>query len=145
MSEDPHPMFKLLRDDTRYPIEAYQFVREALGYAQEDLRMGEATVEELDPEEESEEDRPERHVTGQQLCEAIRQYAVQQYGFMAKDVLNTWGMHATGDFGEIVYNLIRIGWMKKSDSDRRQDFDGAYDFEEAFRDQFKITMPSEGD
>ncbi len=34
---------------------------------------------------------------------------------MALTVLNNWGVHRTGDFGEIVYNLIRIKHMKKSD------------------------------
>ena len=57
----------------------------------------------------------ERHITGQQLCEAIRKYALEQYGFMAKTVLNSWGVFSTGDFGEIVYNLIRIKHMKRSD------------------------------
>lgn len=154
MTTDPHPMFQLLREDTRFKFEAYQFVREALGYAQDVLKMGKAETlgEDIDSlfedvEEEYEvegEAKPDRHITGQQLCEAIREYAVEQYGFMAKVVLNSWGVHTTGDFGEIVYNLIQIGWMKKSDDDSREDFDGAYDFEEAFCEKFKITLP-EGD
>ena len=42
-------------------------------------------------------------MTGQQLCEAIRQYALEQYGLMAQCVLNSCGVYTTGDFGEIVY------------------------------------------
>ncbi len=84
---------------------------------------------------------PDAHLTGQQLCEAIRQLALEQFGLMARVVLHSWGVHVTGDFGEIVYNLIDIGLMKKSETDRREDFNDVFDFEEAFERQFKITRP----
>ena len=84
---------------------------------------------------------PERHVTGQELCEAIRRYALDQYGYMAKTVLNSWGIHGTGDFGEIVFNLIRMGQMRKTPADARVDFDNVYDFDTAFRQDFKIAPP----
>ena len=138
MSESNHPFIELLKQDQRYHIEAYQFVREALSYAQEILKMPGPPVDESIDETESESDEPvERHITGQQLCEAIRQYSLDQFGFMAKTVLNSWGVHETGDFGEIVYNLIRIKHMKKSPSDRREDFDAVYDFATAFEPVFE--------
>ncbi len=59
---------------------------------------------------------------------------------MAKLVLGNWGMHATRDFGEIVFNLIRIGRMKKTPQDRREDFDDVFDFEQAFCRQFRIVL-----
>ena len=102
-------------------------MREALAYAQEIMKMPAAGEE------------GERHITGQQLCEAIRKYALEQYGFMAKTVLNSWGVFSTGDFGEIVYNLIRIKHMKRSDSDRREDFDDVYDFSSAFTPEFELS------
>ena len=38
------------------------------------------------------EDLPaEAHLTGQQLCEAIRQYSLAQYGLMAKSCLEQLG------------------------------------------------------
>lgn len=163
----PHPIVKLLEEDDRYSVEAYSFVRDALSFGQHVLGYGEenlpsatdedeadidddddddvnpflAELEELD--DDVDEPRVERHLTGQQLCEAIRQYALEQYGYMSKVVLNSWGIHNTGDFGEIVYNLIRIGMMKKSESDRREDFDDCYDFDEAFQQRYKITMAKE--
>jgi uncharacterized repeat protein (TIGR04138 family) len=91
----------------------------------------------LDPDE----PRLEKHLTGQQLCEAIQQYAVEQYGYMAKVVLNSWGVRSTSDFGDIVYNLIDVGLMKKSESDRREDFNNVYEFDEAFLERFRITLP----
>lgn len=125
MTEKLHPIVELLQQDQRYHLEVYQFVREALAYAQEVMKM---------PGEGAE---GEHHITGQQLCEAIRLYAQQQFGYMSKTVLNSWGVYATGDFGEIVYNLIRIKHMKKSDSDRREDFDDVYDFADAFEPVFE--------
>ena len=73
---------------------------------------------------------PERHVSGQDLCEAIRCYALSQYGLLARNVFHHWGIHKTDDFGEIVFNLIDIGQMRKTDSDRREDFKNVYDFAE---------------
>lgn len=88
-------------------------------------------------------DEEERHITGQQLCEAIRQYAVQQYGMLARNVLNEWGVHNTSDFGEIVFNLIDIGQMKKTATDRREDFDNVFDFDDGLKDAFlPITSDS---
>ena len=133
MSAANHPILQLLQQDPRYHLEAYQFVRDALAFAQEELGMGE------DSEEAAEAKTSETHLTGQQLCEAIRQLALQQYGLMAKVVLNSWGVHSTSDFGNIVYNLIHVGLMRKSEHDRREDFDDVYDFDEAFQRQFRIT------
>ena len=131
MSDKIHPIIELLQQDLRYHIEAYQFVREALAYAQETLKMPGQGAE------------GEHHITGQQLCEAIRQYALEQYGYMALTVLNNWGVHRTGDFGEIVYNLIRIKHMKRSESDRREDFDDVYEFATAFEPVFELSGKDE--
>ncbi|MGD9719812.1 MAG: Minf_1886 family protein [Pirellulales bacterium] len=142
MPDPSHPIAKLLKQDRRYKIDAYAFVFEALNYAHTKLGMGAeqpAETEEAEPEEGGRE--VERHLTGQQLCEAIRQYALEQYGYMAKCVLNSWGVTNTGDFGEIVFNLIGIGQMRKTSDDRREDFDDVFDFETGLRQSFKITNP----
>jgi uncharacterized repeat protein (TIGR04138 family) len=134
VSEKTHPLIELLQQDQRYHVEAYQFVREALAYAQEILQM--PATQPTDDESHGE---IERHITGQQLCEAIRQYSLGQYGYMAKTVLNSWGVSCTGDFGEIVYNLIRIKQMRKSEQDRREDFDDVYEFDSAFDPVFELS------
>jgi uncharacterized repeat protein (TIGR04138 family) len=137
MLDPEHPLAELLRRDRRYHRNAYFFVFEALRYAQEQMGLGQPTVSD-DPEIEE-----QRHVTGQQLCEAIRRYAVEQYGMLAKNVLSDWGVHTTGDFGEIVFNLIDIGQMKKTDADRREDFENVFDFDDGLRDAFQpITSDS---
>ena len=130
MPSFPIEFIQLLRDDQRYKAEAYQFVGEALNYAQETRQ------DESPPQE-----KTESHLTGQQLCDVIRLYALEQYGLLAQSVLNSWGVFETSDFGEIVYNLIRIGRMKKSDDDRREDFNEVYAFDVALNQGFRFTMP----
>ena len=141
MLDPSHPIVALLKEDSRYAFDAYVFVFESLSYAQNILGMGEAAVSDAPEEEESE--AAEQHVSGQQLCEAIRQFALEQFGYMAKNVLASWGVHNTGDFGEIVFNLIRIGQMRKTPEDRREDFEDVFDFETVFREEFKISPPEE--
>ena len=155
--EELHPLARMLRDDPRYKLEAYQFVREGLDYAQDVLGFGSDEKTEPGPAgEEPEEEiveragkgekrppKPSRHVTGQQLSHALRQFASDQFGLMAKLVLNSWGINSTSDFGSIVYNLIEIGAMSKSKGDRREDFDDVFDFEDAFVKEFAITKAKE--
>ena len=142
---DPSQQFaELLKRDNRYQVDAYAFVFEALNYAQQELNMGKERPSEpveLEEEDEPAQAGPQKHVSGQELCEAIREYALLQYGYLAKTVLNSWGIKTTGDFGEIVFNLIEIGRMRKTDDDRREDFDEIYDFEVAFHENFEISQP----
>ncbi|MEM8864865.1 MAG: Minf_1886 family protein [Planctomycetota bacterium] len=161
MLNPSHPLAELLRRDNRYHFDSYVFVFDALRFAQERLDMGRVVasssgqdaadeygeyeddeIADLDDIEELEEGA-ERHVTGQDLCEAIRQYALSQYGLLAKSVLNHWGVHSTGDFGEIVFNLIDIGQMRKTDNDRREDFNDVYDFSQALTDGYVFATESE--
>jgi uncharacterized repeat protein (TIGR04138 family) len=149
---DPaHPLSKLLQKDKRYKFEAYAFVFESLNYAQEKMGLGQeqpTDEEELEPIAKLKEEPPakrkeakktERHMTGQQLCEAIRQFAQDQFGLMAKAVLNSWGVRNTSDIGNIVFNLIEIGQMRKTKQDKREDFDNVFDFDAALVRDFKIT------
>ena len=154
---DPsHPLAKLLEQDRRYSLDAYLFVLESLTYAQETLGFGqEPPAEELDPPRADEaaatgrtrsrprreRRRAERHVSGQQLCEAARQFGQQQYGFLAKTVLATWGLRSTADIGEIVFNMIDIGQMRKTRKDKREDFHDVYDFNEAFTRDLSFSVP----
>jgi uncharacterized repeat protein (TIGR04138 family) len=150
MNDSRLALFELLKRDPRYKLEAYIFIFEALNYAHEKTPLGkEYTKSETlpaVPEKAAKKSKrkpavqeKERHLTGQELCQAIRQYAIEQYGYMALTVLNSWGVTRTGDFGEIVYNLIDIEQMRKTKDDRREDFDDVYDFQTAFVEEFKIT------
>ena len=144
----PQEFMELLKQDHRYPKEAYHFVFEALDYAQNALQMGQDTPSEPLPSQLQEEVREmvggldeqeaQRHITGQDVCLAARQYAIQQYGALARTVLSSLGINSTSDIGEIVYNMIRLGRMRKTAEDRREDFNDVYDFETAFQENYHI-------
>jgi uncharacterized repeat protein (TIGR04138 family) len=156
---DPsHPLAQLLQRDRRYPLDAYLFILESLSFAQDTLGMGqEPPAEELEPipggdgeqtgRAKSRAGRPqrrrksERHLTGQELCEAARQYALRQYGYLAPAVLRTWGLTSTDDFGAIVFNMIEIGQMRKTRHDKREDFHDVYDFRDAFSRDLAFVAP----
>jgi uncharacterized repeat protein (TIGR04138 family) len=153
---DPnHPLAQLLERDHRYKLDAYLFVLESLAFGQEHLGMGaEPPAEELEssagPADAGGRGRgrprprrrqAERHVSGQELCEAARKYALQQYGFMAPTVLASWGVHGTSDFGEIVFSMIEIGQMRKTRRDKREDFHDVYDFADAFSRDLAFVIP----
>lgn len=148
-----HSFIELLKRDRRYKAEAYAFVFETLEYAQNVLNLGkneanEPISEELIAENEElrtirehdEQQTPDamRHITGQDLCRAACLYATEQYGLLAKMVLDSVGIRKTSDIGEIVYNLIRIGLMRKTAEDRREDFDDVLDFETAFDEEYRF-------
>jgi uncharacterized repeat protein (TIGR04138 family) len=75
---------------------------------------------------------PVFHVTGRELLEGIRRYAMKHFGLMARTVFETWGLHKTDDFGEIVFKLVDAGLMRKTEADTREDFRQVYDFAQAF-------------
>ena len=109
----------ILAKDTRFQRDAYVFLREALDHTQK------AIVKE---------NRGQlRHVTGQELLAGIRDFALAQFGPMALMVLEEWGIHNCLDFGEIVFNMVEVGLLAKTEKDSREDFKDGYDFEEAFR------------
>jgi uncharacterized repeat protein (TIGR04138 family) len=134
MPDETRALLQLVHTDRQYPIEAYHFVRDALSYAGDSLELNNQFHNENDLDEITE----EHHLTGQQLCEAIREFAVNQFGYMSRIVLKSWGINSTSGFGDIVYNMIDIGLMKKSAHDRRSHFDDVYNFEVAFDEQFEI-------
>jgi uncharacterized repeat protein (TIGR04138 family) len=142
MPDESLSLLQLINQDRRYPIEAYLFIREALAFASDAKELGTFAAREPEQpdcgDETGKRSRRERHLTGQELCEAIRQFAVNQYGYMAKVVLNRWGIRETRDFGEIVYNMINVGIMKKSNRDRKSHFDGVYDFDDVFENEFAM-------
>jgi uncharacterized repeat protein (TIGR04138 family) len=132
-----------MQQDDRYKPEAYEFIRMALAFAHDVMQCDSISKEnlvELTRDVTSDDEIPaEAHLTGQELCEAIRRLALLQFGFMTKTVLNSWGIHETLDFGELVYNMIEAGLMKKSKTDSKSDFADVYDFKTAFVEGFEIT------
>ena len=101
-------LVKIAAKDPRYHRDAYLFVREALDHTQKTIGK--------DPRGRI------RHVTGQELLAGIREFALQQFGPMTKTVLEEWGIRCSQDFGEIVFNMVEVGWLAKTEKDSRADF-----------------------
>jgi uncharacterized repeat protein (TIGR04138 family) len=112
----------LVQQDSRYNEEAYYFVREGLDYTVQDKHE--------EPKAES------RHVRGWELVEGIREYAIREFGPVSLRVLRHWGIKSCEDIGEIVYNMIDAQILGKTPEDKKTDFHGVFDFEEAFRIPF---------
>ncbi|MBI4179854.1 hypothetical protein HY522_10590 [bacterium] len=76
--------------------------------------------------------RRRRHITGKELCEAVRDLAAREYGLMAKEVLEAWGVDNTETVGRIVFALVDAGLMTKTEEDTPADFERVFNFEESF-------------
>jgi uncharacterized repeat protein (TIGR04138 family) len=85
-----------------------------------------------DPDVVSPRGRHNQHVTGQELLEGVRRYSIEQFGCLARPVLESWGIRRTDDFGEMVFNLVNQDLMGKQESDSKEDFHEVYDFAEVF-------------
>ena len=107
-----------------YAPDAYHFVFQALDFVLE--------REERRLRESGRAVRPDRHVSAPQLLDGLRAYAIDQYGPLARLVLERWGVDSTDDFGEIVFDLVEGQLLNKQDSDRREDFRDGFSFHEAF-------------
>jgi uncharacterized repeat protein (TIGR04138 family) len=131
-----HPKLdELVRRDSRYAYEAYEFLFQALAFTQR--RLGRV------PPEGSVDD--EHHVRGPELLAGVRDFGLQEFGLMARTVFRMWGVNTTADFGEIVFNLIEAGLMSKTDEDERLDFHGVYDLDEALTQGYRIEVTEEAE
>lgn len=111
-----------------YHHQAYLFIKEALTTTQETLRRRSPAH----PDDES------AHISGRELLEGIRILASRQYGMLAPAVFASWGVRATSDFGRIVFELVELGELRRTEHDHLNDFEGVYSFEDAFLHDYVI-------
>ena len=78
-----------------------------------------------------------RHVTAVELAWACRDFALDQYGLLAPGVLAHWGITRTEDLGRIVFTLVEMGLLVTQPGDHESDFQGIYQFTEAFGDPYE--------
>ena len=52
---------------------------------------------------------------------------------MAITVLDEWGIRSCADFGEMVFEMIEVSLLAKTERDSRDDFREGFNFEAAFR------------
>jgi uncharacterized repeat protein (TIGR04138 family) len=104
-----------------YPVDAFHFVREGLSYAAQRVHDDMDNLDEAD-----------RHISGQQLCLGLRDFAIERYGLLAQAVLDHWHIRRTDDFGRIVFAMVGGGVLSKTPDDTIDDFRAVFDFHEAF-------------
>lgn len=120
----------ICKEDNRFSKQAYNFVRQGLDFTVKELKKSDSR-------------RAGRslHVTGVELLMGMRAYALDQFGPMARTVLEEWGIKRCTHFGDIVFNLIEYNVFSKTEQDRREDFSDVYTFEEAFEAPFLPSKP----
>ena len=104
--------------DPRYDKEAYFFLQDALDFTMKSRKKQRTDLS--------------RHVTGQELLEGVRLFALKEFGPLVPTVFERWGIARCEDFGEMVFNLVRAGIFGKTETDRLEDFRDAYTFHDAF-------------
>lgn len=124
----PKDLLETVRS-TKYPLDAFLFVQRGL----------DATVRRLHGEVKQGDEPVSHHVTGQELCMGLRDFAITQYGLMARHVLEHWRILRCEDFGNIVFALVDAGLMHKTDEDSIDNFKGVFDFNEAFSPQLQLS------
>jgi uncharacterized repeat protein (TIGR04138 family) len=123
-------LHQLAEDTGAYPAEAFEFVQRGLSYTVQKVHGNL-----VDPE-------ACRHVSGPQLCHGLREFALSQWGLMARTVLRRWGITSTLDFGQIVFALIQADQMQRTEEDTLDDFRNVYDFRTAFESGYRIHTAS---
>lgn len=108
--------------DTRYSVQGYAFICDSLAH----------TVRML--ERDSKEDQ---HVAGPELLQGLRDLALDQFGPLALLVLNDWGIRCSEDVGNMVYNMIEVGYFGKNESDRLEDFSDGVSLDEFLTKPFR--------
>jgi uncharacterized repeat protein (TIGR04138 family) len=114
----------------RYHRNAYHFVFSALQFTQEKLNR---TASHVLHEEDA-------HINGAELCDGLRELALQKFGLLTRTVLRSWGVNSTEDIGRIVFELIERGEMRKTDQDTPDDFFDVYEFEDAFERGYAVDV-----
>jgi uncharacterized repeat protein (TIGR04138 family) len=110
----------------QYSRAAYHFLKEALDFTVKELKKATSQT---------------NHVSGQELLDGIRRFALKQFGPMVPTVLEYWGIQRTEDFGNMVFALVDVGIFGKTDRDSIDDFKDVYSFEEAFVTPFRPAQP----
>ena len=129
-----HPRIaEIVRRDPRYAYEAYEFVFAGLAYTQKALGRA--------PQAEGgEEGEAAHHVSGPELLFGLRDFALREFGLLARTVFRRWGVNRTDDFGEIIFNLIDANLMSKTAEDSRRDFQAVYDLDEELVNGYRICL-----
>lgn len=114
---------------TRYPVDAFLFVQRGLDFTVTRLH---GDIDEDFDDIIADEYEARRHVSGQDLCTGLRDFAIKEYGLLARTVLRRWNVTSCRDFGQVVFAMVDGGLMRKTDDDTIHDFNNVFDFNSAF-------------
>ena len=117
----------VVANDSRYQRDGYIFLRDALDFTTKQQKKVKGVSV--------------RHVTGPELLDGARQYALKEFGPMVMTVFDSWGIRSCEDIGHMVFNLIGAGVFGKTEEDSIEDFKNVFDFEEAFVRPFAPAKP----
>lgn len=118
----------IVATDSRFHRDAYVFLRDALDHTTKQQKKSKGS--------------PIRHVSGPELLEGVRQYALKEFGPMVLTVFSYWGVRRCEDIGQMVFNLIGAGIFGKTEQDSLEDFKAVYDFRDAFVKPFEPAKPA---
>jgi uncharacterized repeat protein (TIGR04138 family) len=128
IDENSKTLQEIVDDVAVYHLDAYRFVQDGLAFAVMQVHGNGTDI------------RARGHVSGPQLCQGLRDFALQRWGMMAGTVLRRWGITSTMDFGRIVFAMIASGQLQKTDEDSVEDFRNVYDFRTAFDTGYRIEI-----
>ena len=129
---DPR-ILELSREPPHFAYEAYEFVSDAVTFTQK--RLGRTS----DTDDEDAEDA-DHHVSGAELLRGVCDLAVMTFGMMAPVVFKQWNVRTTDDVGRMVFDLIGVGCLSKSDRDSPDDFHDLFDLRQILTDGFELTL-----
>ena len=115
----------ILKRDKRFDPHAYFFLKDALDYTLK--RIAESNGGQA------------RNVSGPELLEGCRDYALEQFGPMASTLMTEWSIRKCQDLGDMVFLLIEEQVFGKQDSDKQEDFSEIFDFQASLITPFLPT------
>ena len=121
------PLTKSPRPKLKFHPHAYLFITDALNEAQTALGR--------DHQSET-----SGHVSARELLNGVRSLGQRRFGMMTTAVFRFWGITSTGDVGRIVFELIELGEMKKTDNDQFGDFVDIFSFNDAFDTEYVVDV-----
>jgi uncharacterized repeat protein (TIGR04138 family) len=79
-----------------------------------------------------------KHMTGEDILAEFKELALDQYGPLTFSVLREWGVSRCEDIGEMMFNLVDSGRIRRDEDDNIESFAGGYDFKETFLGPYEI-------
>lgn len=113
---------RIVDKDPRFSVEAYAFISDAVLYTTHKI--------------ESDSPAKQHHITGKELLDGIKDFAMQQFGPIAPAVLRHWGLNDSMAIGHVVFNMVNNQLLGKSQKDTIDDFKHGFDFDMEFSKPF---------